>query len=74
VARHLAQRIVYRDDCHRAGIFVGTQVPDSWSLDFTLALTFIALANKLGFIITGVAILFCTDGEAAGFLPEGRYG
>jgi 4-azaleucine resistance transporter AzlC len=25
------------------GIFVGAQVPDSWSLDFTLALTFIAL-------------------------------
>ena len=25
------------------GIFVGTQVPDSWALDFTLALTFIAL-------------------------------
>ena len=25
------------------GIFVGTQVPDSWELDFTLALTFIAL-------------------------------
>ena len=25
------------------GIFVGTQVPPSWSLDFTLALTFIAL-------------------------------
>jgi 4-azaleucine resistance transporter AzlC len=26
-----------------AGIFFGAQVPDSWSLDFTLALTFIAL-------------------------------
>ncbi|MCI0394590.1 MAG: AzlC family ABC transporter permease [Chloroflexi bacterium] len=26
-----------------AGIFLGAQVPDSWSLDFTLALTFIAL-------------------------------
>ena len=25
------------------GIFLGAQVPDSWSLDFTLALTFIAL-------------------------------
>jgi branched chain amino acid efflux pump len=25
------------------GIFLGTQVPSSWSLDFTLALTFIAL-------------------------------
>jgi 4-azaleucine resistance transporter AzlC len=25
------------------GIFLGTQVPESWSLDFTLALTFIAL-------------------------------
>jgi len=25
------------------GIFIGTQVPKSWSLDFTLALTFIAL-------------------------------
>jgi 4-azaleucine resistance transporter AzlC len=25
------------------GIFVGAQVPDSWALDFTLALTFIAL-------------------------------
>ncbi len=25
------------------GVFVGAQVPDSWSLDFTLALTFIAL-------------------------------
>jgi len=25
------------------GIFLGTQVPDRWSLDFTLALTFIAL-------------------------------
>lgn len=27
-----------------AGIFLGTQVPASWGLDFTLALTFIALA------------------------------
>jgi 4-azaleucine resistance transporter AzlC len=26
-----------------AGIFLGAQVPDRWSLDFTLALTFIAL-------------------------------
>jgi predicted branched-subunit amino acid permease len=26
-----------------AGIFIGAQVPASWSLDFTLALTFIAL-------------------------------
>ena len=26
-----------------AGIFLGAQVPDSWGLDFTLALTFIAL-------------------------------
>ena len=26
-----------------AGIFIGAQVPPSWSLDFTLALTFIAL-------------------------------
>jgi predicted branched-subunit amino acid permease len=26
-----------------AGIFLGTQIPASWSLDFTLALTFIAL-------------------------------
>jgi predicted branched-subunit amino acid permease len=26
-----------------AGIFIGAQVPTSWSLDFTLALTFIAL-------------------------------
>lgn len=26
-----------------AGIFIGAQVPGSWSLDFTLALTFIAL-------------------------------
>ncbi|MFQ5400438.1 MAG: AzlC family ABC transporter permease [Anaerolineae bacterium] len=26
-----------------AGIFLGAQVPDSWSLDFTLALTFIGL-------------------------------
>ena len=26
-----------------AGIFIGAQVPESWSLDFTLALTFIAL-------------------------------
>jgi predicted branched-subunit amino acid permease len=26
-----------------AGIFLGTQIPTSWSLDFTLALTFIAL-------------------------------
>lgn len=25
------------------GIFLGTQIPDSWSLDFTLALTFIGL-------------------------------
>jgi 4-azaleucine resistance transporter AzlC len=25
------------------GVFLGTQVPESWSLDFTLALTFIAL-------------------------------
>jgi len=25
------------------GIFVGTKIPESWSLDFTLALTFIAL-------------------------------
>ncbi len=25
------------------GVFLGTQVPSSWSLDFTLALTFIAL-------------------------------
>lgn len=25
------------------GVFVGAQVPDSWSLDFTLALTFVAL-------------------------------
>jgi 4-azaleucine resistance transporter AzlC len=25
------------------GIFIGTQVPESWSLDFTIALTFIAL-------------------------------
>jgi len=27
-----------------AGIFLGAQVPSSWSLDFTIALTFIALA------------------------------
>jgi predicted branched-subunit amino acid permease len=26
-----------------AGIFLGTVIPPSWSLDFTLALTFIAL-------------------------------
>jgi predicted branched-subunit amino acid permease len=26
-----------------AGIFLGAQVPSSWSLDFTIALTFIAL-------------------------------
>ncbi len=26
-----------------AGIFIGAQIPSSWSLDFTLALTFIAL-------------------------------
>jgi 4-azaleucine resistance transporter AzlC len=26
-----------------AGVFIGAQVPSSWSLDFTLALTFIAL-------------------------------
>lgn len=26
-----------------AGVFIGAQVPESWSLDFTLALTFIAL-------------------------------
>jgi len=26
-----------------AGIFLGAQIPDSWSLDFTVALTFIAL-------------------------------
>ncbi len=25
------------------GVYLGTQIPDSWSLDFTLALTFIAL-------------------------------
>jgi predicted branched-subunit amino acid permease len=29
------------------GIFLGTQVPASWQLDFTLALTFIALAIPL---------------------------
>jgi 4-azaleucine resistance transporter AzlC len=28
-----------------AGIFIGAQVPESWSLDFTLALTFIALVG-----------------------------
>ncbi|MCK4899464.1 MAG: AzlC family ABC transporter permease [Anaerolineales bacterium] len=29
------------------GIFIGAQVPESWSLDFTLALTFIALVVPL---------------------------
>ena len=31
-----------------AGIFVGARVPASWSLDFTLALTFIALVRRAG--------------------------
>jgi len=30
-----------------AGVFFGTQVPDSWSLDFTLALTFIGMVVPL---------------------------
>jgi predicted branched-subunit amino acid permease len=30
-----------------AGIFLGAVVPESWSLDFTLALTFIALVTPL---------------------------
>ncbi|MCA9996730.1 MAG: AzlC family ABC transporter permease [Anaerolineales bacterium] len=29
------------------GIFLGTQIPDSWGLDFTLALTFIGMAVPL---------------------------
>ena len=48
------------------GIFLGTQVPASWSLDFTLALTFIALVvpnikdrpSAVAAITAGVTVMF----------------
>jgi len=45
-----------------AGIFLGAQVPASWGLDFTLALTFIALVvpalkDKAGIVTAAVASL-----------------
>lgn len=50
-----------------AGIFLGAQVPASWSLDFTLALTFIALlvpnlkdrAGTIAALAAGVTALIC---------------
>jgi 4-azaleucine resistance transporter AzlC len=50
------------------GIFLGTQIPSSWSLDFTISLTFIALvmpllrdrASVVTALTSGVAALFFT--------------
>lgn len=50
------------------GIFLGTQIPSSWSLDFTISLTFIALVMPLlrdrasiaTAITSGIAALFFT--------------
>lgn len=41
------------------GIFLGTQIPDSWSLDFTLALTFIGLVVPSLKNRANVATVFC---------------
>ncbi len=52
-----------------AGIFLGAQIPSSWSLDFSLALTFIALvvpalkdrASIAAALAAGVAAVAATD-------------